>query len=82
MCCRALHTNKDRRLSLTPLRKIQEMDASGVDAPATAYATAVHAALSAKQHGKMLAVRLFGLLWFRCAGRQQRPPLVSSYPTS
>lgn len=33
------------------------MDVSGVEAPATAYATAVHAALAAKQHGKMLAVR-------------------------
>jgi hypothetical protein len=33
------------------------MDASGVEPPANAYATAVHAALAAKEHGKMLQVR-------------------------
>lgn len=34
----------------------QEMDQSGVEPPATAYATAVHAALAAKEHGRMLQV--------------------------
>lgn len=33
------------------------MDRSGVETSAAAYATAVHAALAAKQHGKMLQAR-------------------------
>lgn len=58
----------------------QEMDASGVEATATAYATAVHAALATKQHGKMLVVRSFVhvmvCLWWRTTART--PGLILS----
>lgn len=44
------------RLSHALTHNTQEMDQSGVEPPATAYATAVHAALAAKEHGRMLQV--------------------------